>query len=262
MTLSNDARFSDGAAYDLMMGNWTRLAGNIFLEWLAAPTGLRWADIGCGSGAFTELIIGHCAPAAVAGIDPAVAQLSFARGRPGAKSATFELGDAMSLPFADKSFDAAVMALVIFFVPDPDKGVGEMVRVVRPGGLIAAYAWDASRGGAPYEVVWDEMDKLGAPPKRPPSVDSSRMEMLRKLWIDAGITAVETKEIVVSRTFTNFDEFWSITTGGNLGTQIAEMALPDQERLKERVRLRLPVEASGRITYSAKANAVKGRKPA
>ena len=41
----------------------------------------------------------------------------------------------MALPFADASFDAAVMALVLFFVPDPAKGVAEMARVVRPGAL-------------------------------------------------------------------------------------------------------------------------------
>ena len=63
-------RFDDGAAYERMMGNWSRLAGNIFLDWLAPRSGLRWIDIGCGNGAFTELLIERCAPAEVQGIDP------------------------------------------------------------------------------------------------------------------------------------------------------------------------------------------------
>jgi ubiquinone/menaquinone biosynthesis C-methylase UbiE len=50
--------------------------------------------------------------------------------------AEFRQGDAMALPFPDNSFDLAVMALVIFFVPDPAKGVAEMVRVVSPGGTV------------------------------------------------------------------------------------------------------------------------------
>ena len=46
----------------------------------------------------------------------------------------------MALPYTDDQFDEAVMPLVIFFVPEPAKGVSEMVRVVAPGGVVAAYA--------------------------------------------------------------------------------------------------------------------------
>ena len=56
----------------------------------------------------------------------------------------------MALPFGDDSFDAAVMALVLFFVPEPAQGVAEMARVVRPGGLVAAYLWDFGGGGFPF----------------------------------------------------------------------------------------------------------------
>ncbi len=135
-------RFDDGAAYERMMGVWSRLAGEIFLDWLAPRARLRWIDVGCGNGAFTELLAERCAPVEVQGIDPSDAQLAFARARPAARVAEFRQGDAMALPFPDNRFDAAVMALVIFFVPDPEKGVAEMVRVVRPGGTVATYAWD------------------------------------------------------------------------------------------------------------------------
>jgi len=53
----------------------------------------------------------------VQGIDPSDGQLSYARTRPGTQMVTYRQGDAMALPFLDRSFDAAVMALVIFFVP-------------------------------------------------------------------------------------------------------------------------------------------------
>ena len=62
----------------------------------------------------------------MSGIDPSQGQLDYARKRPVASLATFTLGDAMDLPFPDRSFDAAVMALVIFFVPDPARGVAEI----------------------------------------------------------------------------------------------------------------------------------------
>jgi len=126
-------RFDDGAAYERMMGNWSRLAGEIFLDWLAPLSGLRWIDIGCGNGAFTELLVERCAVAEVQGIDPSEGQLAFARARPAARVAEFRQGDAMALPFSEDRFDVAVMALVIFFVPDPAKGVAEMVRVFLSG---------------------------------------------------------------------------------------------------------------------------------
>src|SRR5947207_4043137 len=135
-------RFEDGAAYERMMGVWSRLAGEIFLRWLASAAGLRWIDVGCGSGAFSELIVERVTPVEVHGIDPSEAQLAFGRSRSAARIAKFGSGDAMALSFSDDTFDAAVMALVVFFVPDPRKGVAEMVRVVRPGGLVASYTWD------------------------------------------------------------------------------------------------------------------------
>src|SRR5947208_14495013 len=61
-------RFEDGAAYERMMGVWSRLAGDVFLDWLAPRPGLRWIDVGCGTGAFSELLIERCAPAEVQGI--------------------------------------------------------------------------------------------------------------------------------------------------------------------------------------------------
>src|SRR5258706_12875872 len=135
-------QFNDGAAYERMMGVGSRPAGEIFLDWLAPPPSLRWIDIGCGNGAFTELLVQRCSPAQVQGIDPSEGQLAFARTRPAARVAKFDRGDATSLAFPNASFDASIMALVIFFVPEPARGVAEMVRVVSPGGIVAAYPWD------------------------------------------------------------------------------------------------------------------------
>ena len=48
-----------------MMEVWSRFAGEVFLDWLAPPSSLRWIDIGCGTGAFTELLVERCAPVRV-----------------------------------------------------------------------------------------------------------------------------------------------------------------------------------------------------
>jgi SAM-dependent methyltransferase len=255
-------RFNDGAAYERVMGAWSRLAGEIFLDWLAPRSGLRWIDVGCGNGAFSELLVERCAPAAVLGVEPAEAQLAFARTRPGARMAEFRRGDAMALPFPENSFDAAVMALVIFFVPQPARGVAEMARVVSPGGIVAAYAWDLLGGGFPGEVMRAEMLAAGLNPARPPSPEASRTEALRDLWGDAGLEAIETREISVQRTFADFDEFWTISLlHSNVGPLIAAMPTDDAEQLKARVRAQLPTDAAGRVTCGARANAIKACVP-
>src|SRR3954468_17143867 len=110
-------RFADVAGYEPFMGTWSRLVGGTFLDWLRPAPGLRWLDVGCGNGAFTETLAQRCAPVSLSGIDPSEAQLAFARTRPALRSADFRAADAMALPFADGAFDAAVMPLVIFFVP-------------------------------------------------------------------------------------------------------------------------------------------------
>ena len=256
------SRFDDGAAYERMMGVWSRLAGAAFLDWLAAPPNLRCIDIGCGNGAFTELLIERCAPAAVEGIDPSKAQLEFARARPGARMARFEQGDAQGLPFAADSFDAAFMALVIFFLPDPAKGVAEMARVVRPGGIVAAYAWDLMGRGTPLHPIDPEMRALGLEAQRSPNPEATRIEALRGLWTGAGLEAVETCEIPVERSFADFEAFWSITVAGSLLKQALATAPPgDAERVKARVRAKLAADTAGRITYEARAHAVKGQVP-
>jgi SAM-dependent methyltransferase len=256
----NQIRFDDGAAYERMMGNSSRRAGAIFIDWLAPPSGLKWIDVGCGNGAFSELLVERCAPAEVQGIDPSEGQLAFARTRPAARLAKFSRGDAMALPFSENAFDAATMALVIFFVSDPVKGVAEMTRVVRPGGTVAAYAWDMLGGGFPLEPIRIEMYAMGLTPLNPPSAEASRIPTMRELWGGAGLDAVETWEIAVQRTFADFDDFWTISlTGSSVGQAVAAMASNDVEQLKKRVHARLPADAAGRITCGARANAIKGR---
>ena len=254
-------RFDDGAGYERLMGVWSRLAGAIFLDWVQPRHGLQWLDIGCGNGAFTELIVQRCAPAAVTGIEPSEGQLQFARARPGTPGVAYVQGGAMDLPFQDGTFDAAVMALVLFFVPDPERGVAEMVRVTRPGGVACAYNWDFPAGGFPLAPLGREMKEMGFPAQLPPSVDTACAERMRELWEGAGLVDVHTRSIEVQRTFTSFDELWeTCLLSPSAGGVIRAQAPPVQAELKERVRAKSPPDAQGRVTWSGKANAVKGLK--
>ena len=255
-------RFDDGAGYEQMMGKWSQLVGADFLDWLELPAGLKWLDVGCGNGAFTEMLVDRCAPSAISGIDPSEGQLRYARERPASRLASFQLGDAMALPFAKHEFDTAVMALVIFFVPEPTSGVAEMVRVVRPGGWVSAYAWDILEGGFPLAAVQDEMRAMGITPVLPPSVAVSRMAALRAAWTDAGLESVQTTAITVDRSFVDFDDYWrTALLGSSVGSKVASMTPDEREGLRAGVRGRLRVADVGRIVISARANAVRGQVP-
>jgi ubiquinone/menaquinone biosynthesis C-methylase UbiE len=256
--------FSDGKAYERMMGRWSKLAGRLFLDWLDPPPNLRWIEVGCGNGAFTEELIARCAPTAVTAIDPSEGQLAFAKERPGATLAQFQIGDAQALPFADRSFDAAAMALVITFVPDAAKAVAEMARVVKPGGLVATYMWDTLAGGVPLAPIEVALKSLGKAPPSRINPAASRRETMQALWQAAGLQAIETRQIRIPVVYSSFDDFCesNLVPIGPAGQVISAMSDGERQQLKARLREQLPIGVDGSIAYEAFANAVKGRVPA
>lgn len=259
MTDQPQIRFEDGAAYETYMGVWSRKVGDEFLSWLTPPQGLSWVDVGCGSGAFTALLEERVNPSAVLGVDPSPSQLDFARKRTDVTKARFEQGHAMALPVPDKSVDAAVMALVIAFVPDPAKGVAEMARAVKPGGIVSAYMWDWPEG-FPFALSQQAIEARGYAPVAPPSWEAARLGRLAELWREAGMTDVETREITVERTFPDFDTLWTITLTGPRMTAFGSALTPElKDDIKQELRTRLNAAGGKPVTLSARANAVKGR---
>ncbi len=257
-------RFDDGALYERGMARWSQKVGRTFLEWMAAEPGLAWIDVGCGNGAFTELIAETASASRIDGVDPSAGQIEYARSRIGARSARFEIGDALALPFDDDVFDIAVMALVIFFVPDPARGVQEMRRVVRPGGRVAAYAWDIPGGGFPMQPLLEELRAEGLTPSLPPHAEISRADALQSLWSACGLEYIQQRSFTVERSFADFDEFWaSSTASGSVMATLGSRSPDELQDFKRRVRARLPAAGGdGRLTTSARANAIIGRKPA
>lgn len=255
--------FDDGGAYERLMGRWSRAVGAIFLDWVAPDKNASWLDIGAGTGAFTQLALDHCEPRAITALDPSAAQVEHARTLPIAARVEFKVADAMDLPFPDRSFDIVASALVINFIPDPSKGVREMARVARPGGIVAGYVWDFAGTRTPGWPLARGLLALGVTPPQLPGTASSTLDALQAMFVAAGLSNVETKAIDVTTRYRDFDDYWSAATPRFLPSVQAIATLPpsDQARLREVVRGLVSSGPQGEVVFAARAHAVMGRVP-
>jgi ubiquinone/menaquinone biosynthesis C-methylase UbiE len=259
----HNIRFNDGEAYERFMGRWSRVVGAVFLDWLAAPPNARWLDVGCGTGAFTRLVVETRSPIAVTAIDPLPSQIDHARRQPIAQRAEFQVADAQQLPFPDGAFDVVASALVINFIPDRPRALAEMHRVGRRGGIVAGYVWDFAGERGTASPLRHALRQIGVEPPVMPGFEDSRLASLESLFKGAGLDEIATRTIDIAVAFANFDEFWRAQMPAYNPTTKAIMALPesDHARFIERLHAMLPAGPDGSIAYSARAHAVKARVP-
>jgi ubiquinone/menaquinone biosynthesis C-methylase UbiE len=255
--------FDSADDYERFMGRWSRAIGEKFLAWLDPPGGARWLDVGCGTGAFSELILRHCAPKSLVGIDPAPAQIEYVRRL--LPDLTFQVADSMDLPFGDNEFDVVASALVLHFIPDRAKAFGEMMRVLRPGGLVGGYTWKrtATTDFAPYAPMLRGVESVGGEALRSPVVPEGSSEGMRATLETAGYTDIMVTDIEVTQSFRDFDEYWEVQTlpFSPPGKSVAKLDDAQRARLRELMRETLSTNSDGSLTYSATALAGKARKP-
>lgn len=252
-----------GDLYEPYVGRWSRLVAREFLEWLAVPDAKDWLDVGCGTGALTRTIVDQKEPRSVKGVDSSAGFVEHAKARVGGERVQFEVGDAQALPIDAASFDAAVSGLVLNFVPQPLRAVTEMARVVRPGGVVAAYVWDYAGKMELMRHFWDAaaaLDSAASELDEGRRFPICRPEALDELFMQASLRDVEVRAIDIPTVFRDFDDYWSPFLGGQGPAPGYAMSLGEEGRvaLRDRIRSGLPTGKDGKIRLIARAWAVRG----
>jgi SAM-dependent methyltransferase len=266
MAQASKDNWAAGDLYEPYVGRWSRKVAPEFLRWLHLLASERWLDLGCGTGALTQAILAHAAPATVQGIDPSPGFIAHAQAHIQDPRVSFAVGDAQAIPLDANSVDVAVAGLVLNFVPEPERALTEMVRVTRPGGTVAAYVWDYAGKMELMRYFWDAAAALD--PKAQdegPRFAFCQPDPLQALFEQAGLQAVQVQAIDVPTVFRDFDDYWSPFLGGQGPAPAYAMSLSEADRaaLRERIRAALPQpRGDGCIELMARAWAVRGRRAA
>ena len=256
--------WTSGDAYEPYVGRWSRRVAAPFLDWIGAPPGLRWLDIGCGTGALSQTILASAEPGLVRGVDPSPAFVAHASAQVTDPRVSFQIADAMALPFERASFDVCVSGLVLNFVPDAWDAVTEMRRVTSGSGLIGAYVWDYAGEMQMLRHFWSaagELDSTAVELDEGARFNLCRPAELRRCFEESGLSEVDVTNLDIHTVFRDFDDYWQPFLGGQAPAP-AYLASLDGEaraRLRELVQSRLPIAADGSIALLARAWAVKGR---
>jgi SAM-dependent methyltransferase len=265
-TQSEAAMFAAAAGYERYMGRWSRLLAPAYIGFAGVKDGERVLDVGTGIGSLAFTLEAAMPSIRVVGVDPSESFIAHVK-RSRSGRASFEVGDAQALRFEDASFDHAMALLVLNFVPDHQKAVGQMRRVVRPGGVVSACVWDYDAGMQMLRVFWDEVVALdpAMAAKDERNMKLCRRGQLAELWTGIGLVRVEEKAVAIDQEFASFDDYWGpfLKGAGPGGAHVASLAEERRQQLEARLRKRLLGDRrDGLLALKARAWCVRGEVPA
>ena len=237
-------------AYLRFMGQYSELLAAQFADLAGVRRGQRVLDVGCGPGALTAELVSRVGAGAVSAVEPSASFATAARHRlPGV-----DIGRsaAEQLPFPDGMFDAALAQLVVHFMADPVRGLREMGRVTRPGGVVAACVWDHAGGRGPLTAFWSAVRELDPAADDESGLAGVREGHLARLFAQAGLAEAQVTTLTVRVRRASFELWWEpFTLGvGPAGAYVASLAPDRRVALRERCRRLLP---AGPVEISATA---------
>jgi len=234
-----------------------------FVSWLNVPANRHWLDVGCGTGALSQTILGLAAPRSVNGIDRSAGYVAFAREQISDDRAQFGVGDAQALPVETAKCDAVVSGLVLNFVPEAGRMIAEMARATKPRSVAGAYVWDYAGKMQLMRHFWDAAAALD--PAAQDLDEGRRFTLcqpgpLQELFEEAGLERVEVRSVEIATEFQDFEDYWLPFLGGQGSAPGYVRTLSEQARqaLRKRIRAGLPIASDGSIRLFARAWAVRG----
>lgn len=252
-------------AYDRHVGRYGPELAREMVRVTRVRAGQRALDVGCGTGALTDMLAKVLGAGNVAAIDPSERFVAACRARIPAAEA--RVGIAEELPWGDAEFDAVLAQLVVDGMNDAHRGAEEMRRVARPGGALSACIWDFDGGMPLLRAVWDsaldvdpELARSFGADKRNPF---SRPSELEELWHTTRFERVELGQLEAGADYADFDDLWyPFANGvGNLGRFHEALNERGREHFKRGAAERLG-SPSGPFRLTATAWYVRGTAPA
>jgi ubiquinone/menaquinone biosynthesis C-methylase UbiE len=258
--------FSASAGYERFMGRWSRILAPQYVAFAGVKDGERVLDVGTGTGSLALAVEKALPGAQITGIDPSEGFIAFARKNAKSPRARFEVGDAQALRFPDASFDQTMALLVMNFIPDHAKAIGELRRVTRPQGSVSACVWDYDAGMEMLRFFWDEVVALdpSMAPKDERHMKLTRQGQLGELWRKAGLVNVEERPLVIEQAYTSFLDYWEpfLKGAGPGGAYVVSLPEARRQNLEARMRARLLGERQdGPFVLKARAWCARGQVP-
>ena len=245
-------------AYDRFMGRYSRHLSGQLADLAGVAVGQRVLDVGCGPGALTSELVARVGADRVSAVDPSTSFVEAARARhPGVL--VLEAA-AEALPFETAAFDAALAQLVVHFMAGPVAGLGEMRRVTRVGGVVAACVWDHASAAGPLGLFWEAARSLDPGVHDESRLAGAREGHLAELFAAAGLASVQSGTIDAAVQHATFEEWWTPFEGGvgPAGGYVATLGAGERIALREECRRRIPTEP---FTVTARAWACRGIVP-
>ena len=264
--MKTDTSWSNKKLYEEFMGKWSLKIAKKFIDWLKENYSIRnkkWLDVGCGTGALTFEIAKSTQPISVLGIDPSMEYLPINPSQYVNDKIKFNVGFGDNLSISLSDYDFVVSALALNFMSDKQASILEMLRILKPNGIIALYVWDYAEKMEFLRYFWNgvvDMDPDASKFDEGQLFPICNIEALTNLFSSCNVNNVITNEIEIKTRFNNFNEYWYPFLGGQgpAGKYLQTIDNDKRNKIRDHIKEIIPISKDGSINLIAKAFAISG----